>query len=208
MLILFALSSLFILYISKSRNKLLIYSIVGIFTVLISINYNSLFGELTKMTVSNVNDTDYIRILAYKFYFFDYWKGPITFIFGNGVPNPVSEYGHEIIKIQKTQMLFTYDIGIIGALNVYGLIFVSIFVSYLYTMLFKYRNYIHPYLKFYLIFTLLFCPLYFPIHYQSGEDISWAILFYLIDKSIQESKQKKIRNNLTLDIVKNSVLKK
>jgi len=199
-LIYFALSVLYLLFITKYKNKLLIFFLIGIFIVLISINYNSLFGDLSKLTVSNVNEKEnYIRILAYKFYLFDYWKGPLTWFLGNGVPNATSAYGHEIIKIQTQHILFTYDIGIIGSLNVYGLIFILVFIFYLYKIIFKYWKYLDPFLKVFLIFTILYSPLYFPIHYQSGEDISWAIIFYLIDKSIQISKQKMKSYNLTIN---------
>lgn len=198
-LIIFALSVLFLLIITEYKNKLLIFFLIGLFTALIAINYNSLFGELSTMTAENLNDKDYVRILAYKFYLFDYWKGPLTWLFGNGVPSMTSSYGHEIINIQKQKMLFTYDIGIIGSLNVYGLIFIFIFISYLYKILVKYWIYIDPFLKVFLIFILLYSPLYFPIHYQSGEDISWAIIFYLIDKSIQKSKQKMKSDNSTIN---------
>ena len=60
--------------------------IVGIY-----VGYNFLFSELASKTTEELND-DNIRVASYAFYLFDYWGGPLSIIFGNGLPGSTSDY--------------------------------------------------------------------------------------------------------------------
>jgi hypothetical protein len=173
----------------KRKQKAFIYTLLFVLVGVVILNLNELFGKMIELTQNDISNEDFVRVIGYKYFTFDYWKGPFTFLFGNGIPNN-SSYYNEIQNLGYQQKLFREDVGIIGTLNIFGLIFVLVFVLYLINTVFKNWRYIDNYLKMYIIFILIFSPMYFPINYTVGDNLFWAIIFYLIDISIFKNKSK------------------
>lgn len=149
-------------------------------------NFDLLFGDLKDRTEDDLSD-DYIRMLCYSFYLLEYWVGPITMLFGNGYPLGSSGYGQEIQYYQEEFTFFRVDIGIIGTINIYGIVFLLILMLFIYRIYKKWRFIDLPYRAF-LIWLALMIPLYMPIHYSSDTNLFMAGLLYLIDKSIDRNK--------------------
>lgn len=179
-------------FFSENRSKtgtsiLATITIIGIGYIVYS-NFSILFGELSKQTSEDLNK-DYIRIYSYQFYLYDNWKGPFTVLFGNGIPSN-SIYSKTLDARSCSIGLFKADIGIVGTMNTYGILFVVVFLYYFYKV-FRYRRYMDKYLFGYAIFSLLYLELYCPIHYDSQSNFFFALYMYLVDQSICKHRQLK-----------------
>lgn len=152
--------------------------IVGIY-----VGYNFLFSELASKTTEELND-DNIRVASYAFYLFDYWGGPLSIIFGNGLPGSTSDYGIEIQKLETTLHFYRSDVGIVGALNIGGICTVLVFFFYYFKVVRKNWSYMELYQQLFLISALLNIPLIFPITQGTHYKCFWAILLFIIDRTI------------------------
>ena len=144
--------------------------------------FDFLFGALVERTETEVTE-DYMRFYGTYFYLFEYWKGPLTVLFGNGYPVEGSRYWKETTYFEQANNNFRVDIGLVGTVNIYGFFFLFIFILYFYR-LYKNWKYIDFPLKAYLLWLGGMLPLYMPIHYTTDANLFMAGLFYLIDKSI------------------------
>ena len=148
--------------------------------------YGFLFSELSSQTADELND-DNIRVASYTFYLWEYWKGPLTVIFGNGIPGN-SVYGDEIKNIEATMHFFRTDVGIVGALSIGGICTIAVFFSYYFTVVRKNWRFLEPYQKMFLISALLNVPLIFPITQGVHYKCFWAVLLFIIDQTIRKNK--------------------
>lgn len=148
--------------------------------------YGFLFSELSSQTADELND-DNIRVASYTFYLWEYWKGPLTVIFGNGIPGN-SVYGDEIKNIEATMHFFRTDVGIVGALSIGGICTIAVFFSYYFTVVRKNWRILEPYQKMFLISALLNVPLIFPITQGVHYKCFWAVLLFIIDQTIRKNK--------------------
>ncbi len=76
------------------------------------------------MTNSQLSDKDDIRVLASKYFLFDYWPHWSAILTGNGYEHANSDYGAEIAYLQTHFAYFKADVGIIGALNTFGIFYI------------------------------------------------------------------------------------
>lgn len=109
----------------------ILFPIIFIFTI----KSYDLYAGLIDTTLRDL-DMDYIRIREAEFYLLDYWpKNHLGFayIFGNGWEHGQSSYGREIIEKHWGQLRFyREDIGILGAVNKFGILYFIVV-----TLLFK-----------------------------------------------------------------------
>jgi hypothetical protein len=88
-----------------------------------------LFQDIFKeMLVSSHRDrsqgSSYVRIQATKYFLTTFFKTPVAYITGNGVPGNNSEYGHEVSLLRLSKGYYLGDIGMIGVYVMYGAFFV------------------------------------------------------------------------------------
>lgn len=174
---------------TKSNNKgLKVVLIIMIFSITLYANYDSLFGELGEKTSEQLN-ADYTRSVEIVF-FLSKLGNPLTILFGNGWFGN-SAYGREYIDLQDTVHMYRSDVGIVGALHMLGAVFIIVFIVYYITVVRKNWRYISMEYKYMLLFILFDIPLIFPIYNFTFASVEcfMGILFYLIDKSIQENKK-------------------
>ena len=178
---------------NSRKIKISVFHILVLLVVLYTLysNFDLLFGELKDRTDNDLDD-DYVRFLAYSFYLREYWKGPMTILFGNGYPGN-SSYGNELKYYQEDFSMFRVDIGIIGTMNTYGVVLVLVFLFYVYKI-FKNWRYISPAYQSFLLWLFLMLPLYFTIHYSPDVTLFMAGFFYLIDKSVERNKKEEFFN--------------
>lgn len=170
---------------NKSKGKIYPIILVATVFVLIFINFQVLFSDLSDITTDI--DKDYTRITAYDFYLNNYWKGPITVLFGNGLPAYHSNYEIQIGRIQDFDKLFRVDIGIVGGLNQYGIATIVTFISFYVFLFRKYWKKIDLYLRMFLISALFNILLIFPLIMAPYYWIFWGVIMFLIDKSINKN---------------------
>lgn len=185
---LFLLCWLWLNYRSR-KSKITLIQILGVLIPLYALyaNFDILFGALVERTDTEVTDK-YMRFIGAYFYLFEYWKGPLTVLFGNGYPVENSGYWKEIIYFEQNNNNFRVDIGLIGTVNIYGFLFFLIFMLYIYKLC-KNWKYIDMPMKAYLLWLAGMLPLFMPIHYSVDTNFFMAGLFYLIDKSVLRNKK-------------------
>jgi hypothetical protein len=139
-----------------------------------------LFGELIEDTGSEVSD-DNIRVSSYLFYL-NYWNDWTCFIFGNGLYDEASSYGKYLSYVENDLGLWRSDIGIIGELSKYGIIYIMAYILFCFYFFRKSKE-IELYLKLYFIGTLFIVFMIFP--FRDGSEYQlFAIFLYLCDLSI------------------------
>jgi hypothetical protein len=101
-----------------------------------------------------VTDNDYIRFQEANFYMTTYMPSWVSYIIGNGYSYGASAYGKEIFRLEVDQNLFRSDIGLIGALNMFGAVYLLPVVS-IYRKVFKVKLFDRRYYKFFFLYLLL-----------------------------------------------------
>lgn len=177
---------------NKSGNKALKATlIIIILGLILYANYDTLFGELGSKTTEQLNN-EYTRSVEIVF-FLSKLGNPLTVLFGNGWFGN-SAYGREFIDLQDTVHMYRSDIGIIGSLHMMGAVFIIIFFLYFLIIVRKNWRYISMEYKYMLLFVLFDVPLIFPIYNFTFASVEcfMGLLFYLVDKSIIDNKNKPV----------------
>lgn len=148
-----------------------------------------LFGSYIEMTNTQISSGDDIRIYAARYFLFDYWPNWVTVITGNGFEHMNSPYGREIKYLNETLGYYKSDIGLIGALNTYGIFYV---INILWTNIkglhSKYYTKGNYYLK--LIFINSLALLFISEYYSYPSAIPFfCFILYLTDKSYEKVQQ-------------------
>ena len=172
---------------NKRINKISIYIAIVVSLAIIGMNFDSLFGELVDKT-SNEMTKDNIRFIAYNYFLYEYWGGPLSILFGNGIPGS-SQYGKEIIYLSNELHLYRTDVGIVGFLNQYGIVSVFFFFWFYVCFVRKNWKYMDAYIKMFLLSMLFNLPLV--VFFVNN--LNWytymAFMMYLTDMSIKKNKQ-------------------
>lgn len=175
---------------SKYKHR---YSAAIILLILGAILYNYwdvLFGSLAEKT-SDEMTKDNIRVVAYYTFFYDFWGGPLSYLFGNGLAGN-SEYGIEMGHMMQDLKLFRSDVGIVGFLNQYGIVSVLFFLIFYASFLRKNWRFLDMHLKMFFCATFLNLPLVVFFVNNLNWYAFWAFMMYLLDESIVRNKSKRI----------------
>jgi hypothetical protein len=179
------------LLIKSFNKKIALFIGIIIVTLIVSMNVESLFGELITSAQDDTANDDYVRFQSYNFFLYDYWDGYGTILFGNGPEHQSSTYGKEIQKYKDFNGFYRNDIGIIGAINKNGVIYGITFLHLLFFIYFRHRRSLEIYQKQFLLYTTVLCIMIFPFS-QTFATVVFVVFLYLIDQSIHTKKIKKI----------------
>ena len=169
-------------FLQKGKNR--IFGIV-LFTIIVYVVYSYqdlILGNFIELTNNQVQDDDYIRIVAANFFLFEYWPHWSAIFTGNGLAYIDSAFGKETAYIHEVYSFFATDVGIIGSFNSYGIFYViNIFVVLIKMLRTKFKNPSNNYLKLFSINALLLIIL--TDYFMSSTVIPfWCIIMYLIDR--------------------------
>lgn len=139
-----------------------------------------LFGALIEQTKEEANEEN-IRLLAFGFYWNKIIENPLTFILGSGHPESLNLWQNEL-------KLWTSDIGIIGSMFHYGLLWIILYFYIIYTILKKYAKSIPLYIKLYILGTFINSILIFPYR-DAKEYLIITIILYISSIYILKKKQ-------------------
>ncbi|WP_143157241.1 hypothetical protein [Cnuella takakiae] len=150
-----------------------------------------LFSELIELTNRQIttNDED-IRYVSARFFLFDYWpQSPWAKWLGNGMAASDTNYLNELTMYAKVKGLYRSDVGIIGAFNQYGILYVVLVLSFLLKgILIKIKSQDNRYLKIFFYYPAIL--LIINEGFTSPEGIVYiCCIMYLMDKSIAEEKE-------------------
>jgi hypothetical protein len=151
---------------------------------------NELFGEYIQMTQAQLSTKDDIRLLAADFFLYDYWPHWITVITGNGLEHFNSSYGKELSFLSSNYGLYRSDVGIIGALNTYGIIYV---LNIFWLMIRSIRVRLMPqerYLKLFFWFSMILCAISEQFSHAAAIPF-FCFILYLIERSLDPGNQVK-----------------
>lgn len=157
----------------------------GFAIIFFAIAGNFVFALIELSQQQEVTSGDYVRALEIDFFLFNYWPNPLCYLIGNGWEHDHSPYGVEIKEHLKWALgLYRSDIGLIGAFNKFGLIYVIVIILFYIKMLIPQKHFIVP--KYIRIFFVL-CALtsftgsnFFEV---SSCFVPFICLFYLVDKT-------------------------
>ena len=128
---------LIIMYLNKNKNRFdkQIINFIMLLPIffLISIFIFPYFTSLVTKSNEDFN-MQYVRILEAKFYIFEYWpknNAFFAYLFGNGWEHGRSDYGLEIHNNHwKSMGFYREDIGILGAFNTFGFMYVVSIIAF------------------------------------------------------------------------------
>lgn len=189
--IIFTALALFVLifYSSNQLRSTKFFNIIIIIPLIIySMPNILLFYELFVVGSVSTFDSNYIRFLSAKFYFFDFWPDynpVIAYFFGNGPEHGSSDYGKIIMNYHWEKLnFFRDDIGLIGALNQFGIFYVLTCCAILYKFIkHKYSsNYL--FIKYFFIFLILTSITALNFFLHSPTILIIACLAFIADKNI------------------------
>jgi hypothetical protein len=107
------------------RSRLFISVMIVISAACVFYMFQDIFKEL--LVTSNRDrsqGSSYVRIKAAKYFLTTFYKTPVAYITGNGVPGSSSEYASEMSLIRVSKGFYLGDIGLIGTYIMYGIFFI------------------------------------------------------------------------------------
>jgi len=165
------------LFIKNSKAKIHIILLAGVFGFILLQFADDLFGKLLFETKTDLSG-DNIRLLSAGFYWDKICENPLTFLFGNGHP--------ELLHKWKEKGLYPSDIGFIGEMFHYGLLWIVFYFYSVYTILVKYGRQLPLYIKLFVFGTFTNSIMIFPYRSHS-EYFIWATMLYIASLYITQT---------------------
>lgn len=116
-------------------NTKFIYVFVSLIFLVITFAGEYLLSLVTLSLDQNVTSTSYIRILEMKFFVFEYWPNFLAVFLGNGWEHALSNYGKEVTNFKNMYGYYRSDIGLLGALNKFGIVYILVILSLFYRII-------------------------------------------------------------------------
>ncbi len=186
----FALSAVLCMCISvffvKGMLRIYVIMLLTIVSALIFNYKDQLFGQYLELTADQLKYGDDIRMLSANFFLTEYWPSRFARLIGNGTAYASSRYGKEVVNINLYLHFYRSDVGIIGAYNQFGLLYVlNILWVNIKGLTGKYFNYESSYIRLFFLNALLLIVL---SEYYSNPTVIpfYCFILYLADKSFEE----------------------
>lgn len=101
------------------RAILILVIIAGTFSILYSVNpvvknSTDMLVEKIQSGEQNIGVEDYSRTITITYHYTDFFKNPIEFIFGTGLPNASSSFGHYVDGLHENLKINKADWGLLG----------------------------------------------------------------------------------------------
>lgn len=147
--------------------------------------YNELFSDMSQKTQAEVREQN-IRLLAATYFIEDFSKTLYTFLFGYGNAAGAGAFNNYTDILMSEYGFFISDVGFIGKIWQYGIIYVFVCYYLLYILFFKYKRQIPLYVRLFVMFTVFMSPMIFPF-YRNTNCFVWAMLLYVCELHISNS---------------------
>jgi hypothetical protein len=174
----------------KAQRKVVGFMAIGIVVAFFTAEYFiQQYVELAKDQWQYGED---VREVSASFFLFQYWPHWTAVVIGNGPDHELSSYGAEMGLYRKMHV-YRVDVGIIGALNTYGILHV---LNIIWVNLKSLRKRYYSRSTNHLLLVVL-CTIFmliFSEFYVSKVGIPfYCLLFYLIDKSSQAKNEEQAK---------------
>lgn len=174
-------------FLGKKNKGFVRAAIIGV--VLLSLVYaysDVLFGSLAEQTSEDLNDSN-IRILSATYFWTESISSPLVFLFGHGQPVDFGNFRNLTDRLTKMMGFYTADVGFIGMIYTYGIIYVLICYRLLWRLFFTYKKYVPLYIRTFVIFTGAMSIMIFPM-FSATYYLVWVMLIYISDIYINRVK--------------------
>lgn len=171
-----------------SPKNLIRIGIVGLLAYLVINNIGLILGaDMIEETNKNMGE-DYARWLSYDYYWTQSTSNPLYFLLGHG-PLVGTSAGFHLQEMEKECGLWRSDIGIVGNIYDYGILY-AIAIVYFFIFIFKKTKNIR-WMFGYAIPTFVFSVI-LPAFVGPESYIMYSMMLYLCDIEIKECKMNKI----------------
>ena len=168
--------AIYLLVNKNVKNRVAIMLVAVVICISGFFAFQGIINEMNKSAEREGSQgADYIRVKAANYFFNESFKNRITFVTGNGVPSGYSSFGQRLIAISLANGYYLSDVGIIGTLYKYGLIFAIFILVILFRLIFTKSPPELNFIKLFIIMQLLLIFTTYPFY----EDISGIILLVL-----------------------------
>jgi hypothetical protein len=159
-------------------------TLISLFILLFPIWGNIVLKLIEISKEQDVTSGEYIRFVEINYFLFEYWPHWITYFLGNGWEHAYSSYGQEMQNyIEKTLRLFRSDIGLIGALNKFGIFYVVCILLIYFKTIFQFpKNSYPPYIRIMFIYLILTSFTGGNFFERASSIVFISLLLYIIDK--------------------------
>jgi len=179
----------FAIFFLKGSTRLIALAVAIIGGCVLFYFRDQLFSQYVAMTREQLQFGEDVRQRSAKFWLNEYWPHWTATIFGNGRPHIGSEYGQEVEAIRSKFHFYRSDVGIAGALNEFGILYVlNILIVNIKGLrswnLLKHDKYLV------LLFLNLTILLPTSLYYANSAGIPfYCCLFYLFEKACSRKRQ-------------------
>ncbi|MEP6584169.1 MAG: hypothetical protein ABJA90_07870 [Ginsengibacter sp.] len=186
----FALSAVVCLciaaFFAKGMYRIYMITFLCIVAAVILKYKDQLFGQYVELTADQLKYGDDIRLLSANFFLTEYWPSRFARLIGNGLAYASTRYGREMVNINLYLHFYRSDVGIIGAFNQFGLLYVlNIFWLNIKGLTGKYLSSESGYMRLLFLNPVLLIVL---SEYYSRSTVIpfYCFVLYLADKSLEE----------------------
>lgn len=156
-----------------------------------SVFYDDLLGGMVEDSQNDINNSDYVRFAAWRYFGLEYWEDGFNMLLGNGresIGN--SEYGNFIQNLKLHYHLYRSDIGIVGTFSMYGILYMMV-VLVAYVKIFRQLKYCPTYLYMTIIASLVTI-----IMISWVDSVIFGLILYLIDGYKTKTRGRNITTNI------------
>ena len=157
------------LFIKNTKARVVSIMLIGILSLVLLQYSSELFKELFNRTKTELVSMN-VRVISTGFYWEKICENPITFLFGNGHPTLLSKWAKK--------GLFPSDIGLIGEMFYYGILWIILYLYTVYLILVKYGKRLPLYIKLFVFGTFTNSIMIFPYR-NDAEYFVWTTILYL-----------------------------
>ena len=176
----------------KGFNKYFIMLFIAYFLYVLYNYFYANLAELNEMANKSQGEgEDFIRLIAAKYFLFDFSSSPLYPIFGCGLDFGESKLGHEIHHLADFYGIYQADVGIIGYYSKFGLLGVSAIVMYIVYFIKNWR-YIDDWLKSFFIMKNVLIIFDFWAIWDVGM-MAYAIFLYILGINIKKNKMQELK---------------
>ena len=181
------LLTLFISYFTDRKSIKVWMFVFGIFAVGLLYSYSDiLFAEFVEQTDSEINNDNYIRILAATYFWNETFSSVSAAFLGHGIPvsGNFLQLHQELMEYYR---FFVSDVGFIGMMWRHGVIYVMVCYALLINLLWQKRRQVPGFIRLFTLFTIIPSIMIFPMA-NILQRIIWCFLLYYCDLTINYNK--------------------
>ena|GEM_PF-5331375 len=164
------------------NNRFLLLLVISAMVVsLLAIFWNIIESMLTVSQLHAAQGNQYGRFRAIRFFINDFMT-PVSFFTGNSVAHGTSEYGRLLYNLSMYKGYYLSDIGLVGTLVIYGIIYVSVSLFLMFKTVFRQLPNHLMYIRHYFILLFLVSIFSYSIFDGGQGAIILSFLFFIIDR--------------------------